>query len=1273
MPSDKHVLVPIKVQALVIDDLVIEKKAIIKLGPQRNVANDGKWSPLEHDYRLLINALGAPGPAPFYGASRTAWPEPADQLVLGKDSPALPEQKDRGVYLHWVLPPGLRHAHKPGTPEFPALPDQWLIVRFSRRGNESQPKAWFLDSGLVADQPGPANLLVANDNRYVARQTGKAVALEQFAQAAFQGERTVITAVGNAHTGSPTFTASVAENRNVLSWHDDLSDLRAAGGGKIPGDVALSYLLLGWYHGAQNEPFAALPAVLKEKSVLDALRWRIDGSGGTPAGLGDYHCLFHGMTAQINYWNPGTYKGPMLGYPGAPSVEGVLGDAPPSFKIGVGNNAEDALVSLVSSEYSGPADAPNLWKALEAVLYRDTASLAGSWNAAPRDHNVHQSWFFSKEAGKTWEIRPRPDNAPPAESTGPRPAAKATPRPTREQFAALAQLNRLQAEADALGRELTALQQDLYARWWMLCEKSRRDPFANLDDDEDACRALADRVSTLRSRRTEKLDRLKTPPELAKTLPRELELRSDAAPRFWTPADPVIVVKNCGSPAKHAFPAPLPCRLPDRLVNAAEVTVDKQTAPFSGAANVQPLAALAHTHFAARGGILKQMLEEASIVEQAIADLAARSLPQEKRFFADSPWRTWIKRLNHDLSWSGDPKDLPLDSIRFGKPGALDVPPHRLAELWGQQPWSPLFVDWQITWRPTPHSGANFDPVWRLNDHDYSPADRKSLPAKGYTVRGRSILSPIDGRVFDEPIATLRQLLNPQASADDQSQGKPVFPAVVRQILSNYQIVWDKTLAELSSAGLMGQALTGFHQTLLRRLVTLPRVLPDPARPWARADDLEFRDNVVQALLDTSADGSPAVERLAPPVPTAPEIPFTMLRAGAFQLDELWLVDDFGQWADLLQGTSAGGSAGQVFHPRVRWHDDRFVVSQPPRVLQPVRLNFRFTPGMEHTDGDDPSLSAVCGWMFYNPLDAALVLCDREGRLAGELSIREEQGRFLVHWDAGASGIALDGIRNTRLKAFAQSLVEPTPAQQTRLQDLLKLIDRASQRIRPAAARRDSSLFGRPLALVSADLGFELFGKAWTDPYQKPAATRPETTGDAALDALRIPVNLGCLHNTEDGLVGYFKSADFSRMVPARLPQEVERSEKWLSGYIAQPEADAVRVGFTRPESLTLLMDPWGSVQAACGIVPAKTILLAAGDLERTLGRMEASFRVGPVLLHAGAIAMPAPAGDKGRWNFSGPLTGNSPSAVLQSDPRLFTDKPVFAAEGRLLLVNTGE
>src|SRR5581483_8449354 len=110
--------------------------------------------------------------------------------------------------------------------------------------------------------------------QYTARRVGKVVPLDEFTPADFQGERTVITALGNPQTGSPTFTASVAENRNVLSWHDTLTDLRDSN--KIPRDAALSYLVLGWYRDAQHEPFAALPAQLADRDVMEALGWRLD-------------------------------------------------------------------------------------------------------------------------------------------------------------------------------------------------------------------------------------------------------------------------------------------------------------------------------------------------------------------------------------------------------------------------------------------------------------------------------------------------------------------------------------------------------------------------------------------------------------------------------------------------------------------------------------------------------------------------------------------------------------------------------------------------------------------------------------------------------------------------------------------------------------------------------------------------------------------------------------------------------------------------------------
>lgn len=1281
-------LVPIRVQALVIDDEVTDRTPVTQTG-NKFTFSASRWSPLVHDYRKLMATLSAPGPAPFYGATRKYQNQQAEQLVWDKSSDAPAKKKDRGVYLHWVLPTGLRSAYTPGLLDFPALPDHWLIVRFSQRGSTIKTKAWFVDGSAVATEAGAANLLFSDENKYIAKRVGKVFPLEQFASANAEAQRTTITALGNEHTGSPTFTGFIAENRNIFSWHDKLEDLRGpVPDEKVPSGTILTYSLVGWYRDPKHEPLAAPQSKVIEQRdkegklvgwLIEPQGWLLETNSPAPADLLRRRSVFHGMVAHINYWHRDTYKGQMLGYPGAPAVGEVLRKDTPSFQVGVGNNAEDALVSLVSSSYSAEQEGsilakeqPNLWKALEAVIYRQPESLIRGWNAAPRDITVHQNWFATRDAGKFWFIRPKADNDPVFPNDPAKTAAQTTVEPTPEQVAKLDELNRTQSEADALSRELAALQQDLYARWWRLCGNARTlNPIPSLADCLKEYQALADRVEPLQAKRDPAVKKVRTlSEELSGKLPKELELKYDLAPRFWTPTDPVVVVKNCGQPTKHRFARQHPCRLPEQIATGGEVVVNKKSNVFKTPAGVAEIAAAAKDHLPACPGIISELLNEASLVEQAVRDLAERAMQDKKPFEDAAKWKEWTSRLENDLTW--DSTSATSDKIAFTRPGAPDTRADRLVEMWVEQPWSPIFIDWQITWFPTPPGSTAdqpFGPAWNFGETDFGPLNRESIPQTGYTVRGRSLLSPIDDRLFKEPIDTLRELLHPTEDGVRKDE-KSTLPPIVREILARYEIVWDQTLGELGSAGLMGQSLTGFHQALLRRDVTLPRITPDATRPWINKDGFRDLDGKVTPLLEAPKTHGLIGERLAPPAPeplsTAPRpIPFSMIRAGALRIDELWLVDDFGQTADLVGKTAAGSeSTGQVFHPRIRWHNDQSVFAMPPRILQPVRLNFRFTAAREEPEEHcDPALRPICGWMFYNPLDQALVLCNRSGQLMGHLLIVKDQRGTRISWEAGAGGVAIDKIANSTLKNFAQSLVETTPSPKPRLLELLNLIDNGLARIRPATARRDTVMVGRPLALVNADIGLELFGKAWIDP-NKPVVTR-EGTGDAALNNLRVRVNLGYSHSIEDGLVGYFKSNVYNHIVATQLPDELKSS-----AYTKDPAGDPLRIGFGAPEQLTLLMDPWGSVQAACGIVPAKTITLGRAELDEIVVRMETSFRVGPVLLQADRVALPTPAVDKGSWNFSGPSTNHTVTAVVAIDPKTFIDQPVLATEGRLLLLN---
>jgi hypothetical protein len=83
--------------------------------------------------------------------------------------------------------------------------------------------------------------------------------------------------------------------------------------------------------------------------------------------------------------------------------------------------------------------------------------------------------------------------------------------------------------------------------------------------------------------------------------------------------------------------------LPEQIVTAGEVIVTRQdarkeTQTFNTAAGVADIAAAATKYLPACPDVVPALLDEASIVEQAIYDLASRSLPAT-RLFDDEPDR----------------------------------------------------------------------------------------------------------------------------------------------------------------------------------------------------------------------------------------------------------------------------------------------------------------------------------------------------------------------------------------------------------------------------------------------------------------------------------------------------------------------------------------------------------------------------------------------------------------------------------------------------------
>jgi hypothetical protein len=1395
--AQRTLLVPMKVQALAVDEAQV-----------RNGLRG--WSPRGGDLAATTNGLAPYGPLPFFGATPG---EGEDSSRMHPDPAYMPGPADAGVHLHWVLPPGLRHAHAQhqhvqadgAEGVFPRLPDQWLVLRFDRNAAgkfSGQPdparcRAWLVDASLALDEETrnpdssalPTCVVAAGGGRQPpslrAQPVGRAVpvdaaAVRDFAQDPPGTRRVRITALGTNETGSPYFTAFVPDNRHLLSFHDDLSDLRSAG--EVPEGTVLSYLVVGWYHKANagnglgpevlehlqnllrpvdgtpgdDRAEGALQAVLRELDWLCEAR-QGDADSTADAEVGDddarhWTCIFHGMVAQLNYFDGARYHGRTLGAPDAPTRAGTSRSVRPAFQVGIGNNTTDALVALVADR-SDDSSLP-MWQALEAVVYHQSASLLQGWRENPRQRAVHQAWFHPQHGGLRWTIVASDQSAAGlAGAEGRTPVQSAderTPAPSAQALAVLATLNDQQSQLNHCAQGLAALEQDLYAAWWRLAQTYLQQ--GGLDETNDG--AGVDQLINRGADWQRQLPVLlaaadKTSAQLRHILGDQLELHQEAAPRFWAPADPAIVIHNAGQLDKHAFPSPLRCRTAVRT-RSVTASVDDAARSFSGAHDsvidlsqvIEPLPVSAP---------LIALIHEAAQLEQATFDLASRSAQQ---LDSEADWQRWVAAqravLAAAVGHAADPLAAGADAIAvsgntpesppsatapLAEPTAAEETKHGPARratlrlslddghqgplssavaLWGEQPWSPLYLDWQITWFPDAcePDAVDFGAGWAFDAerNDYAPAPSANPVGRdqGIPLRGRSLMAPQMGAAFTDPIAHLEQALTGEATAD-------VDPRVAA-VLRSHLMQWQRPLQDLAQGGLLGQTLSGFHQMLLGRDVLLPRIRPSPAAPWVPAPATAanasnegmggatdaFKDDgspgyndarilasdlmrpPVVASASTSAAGEQHLRltALAPPATGERPLPFGLLRGGSFRVDALWMVDDFGQWWDLLNDPQCDGI---VVSPHLRASAQPERIIQPPRVLQPARLNFRFVSSDFSDDGGaHPRHNPICGWVFYNHLDRALALCNADGQLLGELVSVQGAAAATVRWECLAQGQATDTAldeldMDPTLRAFAQSLLSTSGNQA--LRTLLGDIDTALGHIRPAAGHTRLRLAGRPLALVNARIGLELFGQAWRDPQGDQAVDADSASADPVLDRLRLPVRLGHAPLVEEGLVGYFKrggKADMQRLVPVVPPANAKRVD-----------SDAVKVGFGHAQAgrhsawqdLTLLMDPHAAVHAEVGVLPGKSLRLPKVFIDRALSELDMSFRVAPLIVRqcpssASPTAadgplkwpVPLPPGWQGRWGFEGPQA-QAPREV--SPPDAAPDHGPAqrrAIEGRLVL-----
>jgi hypothetical protein len=1180
----------------------------------------GSWSgpallvPVTVDALVLTEssyALGWSWMAPNYGFVRFF----LSQTRLFQDSPPLPIDplgktgRLTGVVVRWALPDALTAGGsadpQTGAVVFPPVPNRWLVLR-RVTGSPGAIAAWILASDYLAGY-GPS---------YYARGGPTTLGM-CWPLAEWPGEAALpaglappLTAVG---LGDPTFAAYLPNVQHIFAFHDPLT-------GVNPGTV--SYAVSGWYAGQATDPLSGPgygPAGWQTSdqwaTVMSQLGWSLGsdlpaataaaqawaaahGYTTDPASPRTFlpsRSVCHGLVCDVTW--PGTAGAVQTGVPKV-----IPGDSSTMPGLTVAHTAADALSTTVAN--TAGAQSTQVAEALTALLGNLLPLLDQPDGTGQLALRLQNTWFQQLPGGTSWQLV---TSSQPGSPSG---SLTTALTPSQAQF--LDALNTAQQDLDTATRQVASLQWDIYALWWKLSYVTANgaNPIPNAQQVISLALTAKEGAATQALSNWQAVAARRAAAEQAMTAQLgTLLLHEVPEPPFWRPNDPVVLIQGVGRSYAHGedgrftTDGSLYCRFTGQTLSALLVT--GTTTPVTAQAlSLSPLAV------SDAPPEITDLATEAFFLDpgnaQAIAVAADPASPPPATVVAAQQTLVWNSLANPSIDQQTIAEVAGLTSAY----GPVAVPSKVAVEYW-TPPWAPLYVFWSGTYYPTspPTAGWSFPAVSPTNPLEAQTAQwTGTVPQSGVPVQGRALLTP---QASDALADRLEQLV-------EQSGDSPELQPYLADI--------NDAISYLGSASVLSQALSGFNELLLERDPTL----------------IEQPDLTALGQWLSPA-GGPSYTPTVAPSPSS-SVPLSPIRAGFLQLNQLWVVDDFGQRYDVVQEMQAfPPPGGEELGPDLAPSPGGGLFSLKPRLTQPSRLLLRFLDALDDTKvaGLSATASPVCGWLVPNRPDNSIMVYDAAGVLQGELLSAQAQAIWLPSPDLAppATQTTAPELENPHLEALITGvLTAANPG--AALADLMTTIEDASWAIAPAGtdAAQLSTLIGFPVAVARAQLLLELAGnpatsQLWADTGQD---------HDGGITQASFPVELGSSSLDDDGLVGYFLDPD-----PGQLSSPYGPS---ASGYVTQ---SPVTLTIGQPTPLTLLLHPQGSVHAFTGLLPPVTATLAPQFQLAPLHATEVTFRTGPLLTPPTAVALPVPAFGHGDWawlQYGNPANPAQPRPLQRAD-----------------------
>ncbi|KAH7322578.1 hypothetical protein B0I35DRAFT_476514 [Stachybotrys elegans] len=1167
-------------------------------------------------------------------------------------------RKERvGVYLSWTIPKTYRQgitatakaavdhsaaklkagymydtktttASSDGTPEVAAtdvkfrnIPTRYLIIRVAHSRNSSKPSSeiFVLESDRIRNinEAELNNLDVENitcpfiNPDLSAEQQAEAFlglkkTLRDYTPEPNAARRVPLTIV---ESGNDLFADFQPHNNSVFSLHDDLG----LGTSSEIKDATLDYLVVGFHHRPEDEPFCVAESVREADrpsygELLDACAMDLDGSSfvwgsrtrmradwpNLKADSASTRVICHGALKSVPFQRSGLNleaKSPSV------QLQDLVRKHHP---VAIGTNILDALLAFLRVQYSDDPEGRSqteqmLSKMVQLIVARDNIDAQEK-----AEDQISTNDWVPAPSGTVWSVS---QSKQASSETGD--GDKTSLALTAADVRALAKLNECEAAVSAMVRERQHLYRIIFYRWWNAMEVRGTALDASQQGHKNAIAALLDKVKELNSA-IEAATKEKV--EALNKLPSTLALEAVSAPPFGVHQDPTILFAGVPSGWPAGFADKVKVRLAYQLVQIPDV---------------QPLA------------------QEINIPEWY--DLIAKNFPDVAPFIRQVAWDSLVSHS------TPVPRSPYLSEEGFGE----------------GQGWFPLFIEWEVEYHQVDWRFWRFDQdpdgSWRYHITGGRPlADLMDPNASWW--RKLSGRTPIMPQASSALISRIRQLFSraQQQVADEKADAD----SLVKQI------------AEIGyfSAPLAG--LRDHLMTTIRGAHVRPHADDDLARelglsesdlghlvaaseraPYGRLAQVEGHDPRRCAsfypvthgqflftklhIVDKFGQIVSCVEPATFDAPRTALYPCVSPHLSCEPIPKGWKADDTSPWPNTAYQADEKPGPCQFFQVA-------------PRINQDARLNAEFVVEAQDEPGSEPYYRPVTpfenpiwGWIIVSNLDKSLQVFNTNGRFIREFCLDEDSKKVTtpspppeVHRAATLGAETGSGAQG-RLSSLLRNLLSYPYAL-----GMLTMLETAYQATSSNTADHPDFLpaaFGRAFCLADFGCSIEL---AWP-PLQNTCTQHEEESmyGPSDLTDYEFPIGLGNAGAGFDGLAGYFDTLGdpeikdiYSDFGDARDPDTdvpgpyanptIKRQGPSLMLQCYHPAAAVAATSTNKTvagyasghrEALQLrsvILDPMRPLHIYTGgLLPMKDVILPHWAVGSAMKEMHAFFSAGPLLV----------------------------------------------------------